>query len=184
MNARDNLSEDTVVQRPEMLPVAGTMESHVMANVARRVREVCQFVIQNRGRCFPVDQWPERKLFRYLTWHFLNGNVFLVRACGEICGMAIAWPDIAREVEVREAMGEPHFTWKPQIRAGDCVMIAEVIGTRQSAFGWRKLALERWPDLHARRFFTFRRGKLKEISYGSIKNFCQGRKIRVTFEEN
>jgi hypothetical protein len=179
-----NLDQDTYAQRAEMLPRPGTIASHIMANIAGKVRELVEFIIPNRGKCFPDEKWPPRKLFRYLTWHYLNGNVFVVRNQGKIIGVGIAWPELARDIQQREALGEPHFSWKPQVRAGDCVMIAEVIGTKQAAFGWRKLALQRWPDLHANRFFTYRHGNLVELDYNMLARFAKARKLTVHFKEN
>lgn len=178
-----NLNEPLYARRAELLPPSGTIAAHVMADLARRVRELAIFIIRNKGRSPFMDQQVEdgRRFFRYLAFHYLAGNVLIVRQGAKVAGVAIAWPERVRDIEERARLGEAQFDWRPAVSGGDAVMLAEVVGSRGHGFGWRKLALERWPDLHERRIFTHRRGKLVELHYATIKRFCRGRRLPVAF---
>ncbi len=177
------LSEPTLVQRPEMLPAAGSLAAHAMQAVALRVREVFAFIVRHKGDSPFINRQVEdgRLFFRYLVFHYLAGNIFIVRQGAKIAGVAIAWTERARDIEQRAALDEPQFAWRVPLSGGDAVMLGEVVGKRRLAGGWRKLALERWPDLHARRIFTHRRGRLKELPYAAIKRFCRATTIPVEF---
>lgn len=167
------LAYATLVQRPEMLPPAGSPAADFMAGVAERTREICAFYLARKnGRVF-VEGHDERWIFRYIAFHLLSGNIFVVRERGAIAGVAVAWPDRAANIFALEAAGEPQFNWRQNVEPGDAVFIGPMIGTRACGYGWRKLALQRWPDLAARRVFAQRRERLVEISAGVVKRFAK-----------
>jgi hypothetical protein len=168
---RQTLREMAV--RPEWLPVAGSIEAHFVDEVTEKARTVCKFLLPRRGECFPEKTWPAFKLFRYVVWHLLSENLFLSWRDGELCGVAFAWPAIERDVQARAALDEPQFAWKPPVAAGDCVFIAQVVGTRIDGPTWLRLAHERWPELYLTRFWTYRGGQLVEVSYDTLRRFCR-----------
>lgn len=177
-----DLAQPLFVQRPEMLPPAGSIEQHIIAELAGKAREICAFCIARRSAKVFANDTDGRIFFRYVTFQLLSGNVLVVRQGGQISGVAFVWPERAADVLAREARGEEHFNWRPPVVGGDAVVIGQVIGTRTASFGWRKLAVQRWPDFHARRLFTWRRGKLVELCGKAVKRFCRGRLLPVSFE--
>jgi len=184
MNSRiPTLNSPMYDRRPEMLPPTGSIEAHVMANLAARVREIAVFIIRHKGTSPFVDRVIEdgRVYFRYLAFHYLAGNIFVVRNGAKLAGVCIAWPDRSQDIEARAAKGEPQFAWRPAVIPGDAIMLGEVVGRRVHGYGWRKLALERWPDLPLRRIFTHRRGELVELNYAAVKRFCRRRMLPVQF---
>lgn len=186
---RSSLSEPTLVLRPELLPPAGSPQAAACRIVASRARAVCDFYDGCKtSRC--QVQGDARLLFRYVVWHLLQGNVFVVREGGAIAGVAISWADRAADILARAAAGEPQFAWRPATRPGDAIFIAFVIGTRRAGYGWRKLALARWPDWSARRIFCERdradgRGQeLVELDHRLIRRFARGRPLAVRFADH
>jgi len=157
--------------------------AQLYAIAAARAREVCTFYLAHRNARVFVEGHDERWLFRYVVFHLLSGNVFVVRARGRIAGVAFCWPDRARDVLARAAAGEPQFNWRHNVKPGDAVFIGPMIGDRACAYGWRKQALQRWPDLAARRVFAERQDELVEISPKLLKRFCRGRAIPIHWDD-
>lgn len=169
----ETLEQPTLVVRPELVPAAGTPEAFFVSQVAARAREICGFYLAHRNAAVFVEGHDERWLFRYITFHLLSGNILVVRAGRTIAGVAFAWPDRAAAILARAERGEPQFNWRPFNEPGDAVFIGPMMGTRACGYGWRKLALERWPDLAARRVFAERKGKLVEYPARWVKWFCR-----------
>lgn len=176
-----SLAEPLYAQRPELLPAVGSIERHIIGELAAKAREICVFCIQNRNERVFAEDTDGRIFFRYVTWHLLAGNVLVVRQQGKISGVAFVWPERAADVLERAKTGEPQFNWRQPVQGGDAVMIGQVIGTRTASYGFRKLCLQRWPEFHARRMFTHRRGKLVEMPAALIKRFCRGGWLPVSF---
>ena len=168
------LDEPALVHRAEMLPQPGSIREHVLAHVAAKAREIAAFVLRQKNHKVFAENNDPRRVFRYIVFHVLHGNVFVVRdQARAIIGVGFAWPERAREVIERDAMGEEQFAWRAPVESSDAIMIWQVMGSRRAAYGWRAAALQRWPDLHARRIFTHRNGKLVELDYRMLKRFAE-----------
>lgn len=151
---------------------------------AQQVREAAVFCLEHGAKLFAG--WSGDKLFRYLAFLWLTNCLFIERAPGnEIIGVLSAWPDVADEILQRERNGEFHFNWRQPrvIEDSDAFMLADIvvsksaIENRQSKIILTRLvaqATAQWPDWKLRRVFTYRRGRLVEITQPTAKleRFC------------
>jgi len=133
---------------------------------ADAVKEVAVFMIA-RGKKF-FNGWKAPVIFKYVAWHFLCGNLFVVRDHGAIAAAGIAWPTTVNDIYWRdhERLAQFDFT-VPQ--SGEALLVAEVVGSPSACLKLWQLAMNRWP--HIRRIFTYRRDKLVELHLATIERF-------------
>jgi hypothetical protein len=118
------------------------------------IRNVCIFLLTNRGRCF--SGWPASKVFKYVAFHALAGTLFVVEDNG-IKAVAIAWLDYADEIKRRERRSEFHFNWALP-PGGDAVLVADVVSDKQYLGSLLEKMSKTWPDVAE--VFTFRNQRL------------------------
>ena len=82
--------------------------------------------------------------------------------------VVIAWPDNALKIRALAAYGMPQFVWQELPRDGDSILIADVAGDRSLMPEILKQIMTRLPAIFRKRLFTYRRGKLAELSWGTI----------------
>jgi len=119
----------------------------------------------------------DRKVFAYVAFHIISGSVVVARSNrGDINGVGFVWPDVEREVIRRAQNDLPQFNWTQPTKEGDCYFIAEVIGNRKSCAAMYQWFSAKTKDFVASPKYTYRRGKLKVLNYGRLKQFCDTRK--------
>jgi hypothetical protein len=135
-----------------------------LESIALIIRDVAIFCLTYGGHLYAG--WDATKLFKYLSFQWLSGNVVLVHDGAEIAGVFVAWRDFASEIARREHAKEFHFNWRSNIEGGDALLIADVIVNKQGNNLTRllQLASATWPDWKMRRLFTHRRGELVELA--------------------
>jgi hypothetical protein len=138
-----------------------------------KVNRVTAFMLEHRGRCFAG--WTAAKVFRFVAWHILNGTLFVAFSENGTLGLVvIAWPEIADDVTVRARDGAPQFVWDNVPREGDCFLIADVAGNRKLMPDILEQVSGAWPDSPRKRLFTYRRSRLKEMDWTTIRRFTYG----------
>jgi hypothetical protein len=135
--------------------------------IFRELHELTEFCLANRGKCFAG--WTREKLFFYLGFHRLAGTLFVVRT-GRIEAVGVAFTARPEQILAHTA-GETYFHWRlPE--PGNALVIFDVIGRRATVAKLFRMASRKWPAV--RRFFTWRREALKEISTRKMEAFCRG----------
>lgn len=139
--------------------------------------EVTKFFLKNKGRCF--EGWTPNKVAKYVLVNAVYRNVFVaLDNFGLIGAAAILWPNDAATIRAIAESDEPQFTWSPTPRDGDSILIADVAGDRRLMPQILKQVMANgpWrchPNIFQKRIFTYRRGKLVELSWGTVLRFCQ-----------
>jgi hypothetical protein len=123
-----------------------------------------------RPTCFAG--WKSDKVFYYVLVNLLNGNVFVAPdRFGKIGLVAIAWVDDAVRIMDLNARALPLFDWNEFPKSGDSIVVADVAGDRKLMPEILEQAMGRWVDAPQKRLFTYRRGKLAELSWKKILRF-------------
>ena len=143
---------------------------NVHQQLADKVKKLTVFCIANRGKCFA--QLDAGRLFRYVAFHLLNGNLFAeYDEAGNPSMVIICWPDLS----ARLVSGEPVFNWQAPVVGGDAIFVAEVIGCRTLTKKFLKAVTEHWPESPRRKLFTFRMKNntptLVELNWETIQRF-------------
>lgn len=135
------------------------------------IRDIAIFCLAHGGHLYAG--WNATKLFKYLSFQWLSGNMAVVHEGPDIAGVFIAWRDFVSEIKRRERAKEFHFNWQLATDGGDALMIADVIVKKEGDNLTRllQLASATWPDWKMRRLFTHRRGELVEISPAAARRF-------------
>ena len=101
---------------------------------------VTEFCLSRAGKCF--GGWTPEEVFMYLGKNAARGELFVV-GDGDV-----------------EAVGIANRTTKG-------LFIKQVIGTRKECRVMFQQAMLKWPEV--RRFFTYRRGQLREVSFDTMR---------------
>jgi hypothetical protein len=159
--------------------------SHHPSSAASTALAIATFFLRRRGRCFAG--WKSDKVFYYVLVNLLNGNVFIAlekfgrkgtSALPQIGLAAIAWLDDAARIMDLNARALPLFDWNEFPKSGDSIVVADVAGDRKLMPEILKQATARWavvsatPAIFQKRLFTYRRGKLVEMSWPAVMRFC------------
>lgn len=141
--------------------------------IADRVKALTLFCLAHRGKCF--EGWPAWKIFRFVAWHFLNQTLFVANEPnGEIGLIVIVWPNTARRIMFLDRNGQPQFDWQHLPLDGDAFVVADVLGNVKLLPDiWTQVSGE-WPDTPRKRLFTYRRGKLKELTWTTVRRLTHG----------
>lgn len=112
----------------------------------------------------------------------MAGTLFVVRegggGSGQVTAVAVAFLARPEQVLAHDER-EPYFNWKLPER-GCALVIFDVIGKRALAGRLLRMALAQWPGV--KRFFTWRRERLKEISAETMQVFANEKlKIKKGF---
>lgn len=134
--------------------------------------EITNFFLSHRGKCF--EGWTRDKVAKYVLVHAVYRNVFVVfDRIGVIGAAAILWPNDAATIKAIAEACQPQFTWTPTPKDGDSILIADVAGDRRFMPEILKQAAVPLPNIFQKRLFTYRRGKLVELSWPTVLRFCQ-----------
>lgn len=124
-----------------------------------KCHEVATFCRMRGPKIF--GDWPDTTLLLFVAHHALHGTLFVRREAGLVTGTAFAWPeDKAHLHECEEYIKHP-FNWHKR-KKPNCIFVAEVVANRCACRTFFKQARKQWPEF--KRFYTFRRGKLRDIS--------------------
>ncbi len=148
-----------------------------------RLREFVQAVTAFcwEHRSGPVFKtWPREKVWTYVGFCSTRRMCAVAIEKGRIVTVAFGWPAWGEHVEARAAAGAPEFTWSNPIQGGDSIFIAEVIGDRRHLRTLYDTLGEWCPDLDERKIFTYRRGKLVELSQKTMQRLIYGREKGLT----
>lgn len=139
--------------------------------LANKIKAITVFLLQHRGPCFAG--MDAAKLFRYVAFHLLHGCVFVAYdAAGNISTVFFAWPLDRAEMLRRDAAGEPLFIWEAPKCDGDAFFIGGIVGKRRFGAEVFKQVSGAWPESPRKQVFTFRKGKLVELSWKELTRFC------------
>ena len=94
---------------------------------------------------------------------------------GLVGAAAILWPNDAAKIQAIAELDKPQFTWSPTPPNGDSILIADVAGDRGLVPQILKQVMAHWPDSPRKRLFTYRRGRLVELSWKTVKRFTYGK---------
>lgn len=148
--------------------------------LARRAVELSEFIIKNRGRAF--EGWPVPLIFQYCFYHLAEGTAFTVRDKDGIAGVAFAWGMSPGEIRRRDAAGESPFQWERSVDGAGGLFLAEVIAAepkqkaenrKQKLQRLYRQMLKRWPDFARKKIYTYRAGKLVELSAAAIAKMVE-----------
>lgn len=131
-----------------------------------KIKRLTVWLCQHRGRCF--KEWLPWKIYRYVAWHLLNGTLFVAYDEDGIAMTFFAWLTDAQDVQARAAADQPQFDWHCLPGSGDSIFIAEVCGKRTFMPEILKQVGGVWPDSPRKRLFTYRRGRLVELTWQTI----------------
>lgn len=113
------------------------------------------------------------QVFRYIAFCYLDNRINWNGRAGSIEALAITWVDWREHIEARHAEGQNQFKWQRHPKNGDCVFVAEVIGTRASITALWTTVIESAPALMLVPILTYRHGKLVELNLSKIERFCR-----------
>lgn len=137
--------------------------------LAEYLWELTRFCERNGGKwCF--SGLKGERLFRYVAFCHLTGRLMVVIQGDQVRAVATAWPEWTEHVEARAAERLPQFSWTNTLPkdAGDALFVADVVTSpnheREDLQSLMFGAMAKWRDLMDRRLFTYRRGKLVELS--------------------
>lgn len=145
--------------------------------LADKIKGITVFLLERRGKCFAG--MDAAKLFRYVAFNLINGNLFVERdETGRVQMVVFAWRDDAGEILRRDADNEPQFTWQMPNHEGNSILIGQVIGKRRWMPQLLNMVMAHWPASPRLRLFTYRRRhdapRLTEITWPTITRFTHG----------
>jgi hypothetical protein len=155
-------------------------------NAGATALQIAEFFLKHRGRCF--EGWSTDKVFYYILVNHLHGNVFVARnRSGLIALAAIAWLDNAARIRDLDARALPLFDWNGFPESGDSIVVADVAGDRRlmpeilkQVMALRVVSATLAtapqdntapPAIFQKRLFTYRRRKLRELSWLAVVRF-------------
>lgn len=116
-----------------------------------KCHEVTEFCLKHTPYCFGC--WPRESVLLYVGFSAIAGCLFVKRDHGDIKGVAFAFPENYERLTSLDKQGKPTFNWSLPSEA-DCLMIREVMGTKQICREFWAMAQRQWPSL--KRCFTYR----------------------------
>lgn len=135
-----------------------------------RARELTEFCLRrgaSRTGHHAFAGWKVETLFAYVFFHVVARTVFVLRQGGTLSAVAFAWSKPEQQIRWCAAAGVSPFQWRKTDDQADSILLGEVIAPGVGLAGWRRLwkqGRERWPDLDRRKVFTYRAGRLVEIT--------------------
>ena len=136
--------------------------------------DVTEFFLSHRGRCF--EAWKAENIEPYVLVNIVRKHVFAARnSVGGIGIVAIAWLKNAANILADDAEGFSQFSWGFYPKNGDSILIADVAGDRKLMPEILKQVMAHWPDSPRKKLFTYRRGKLVELSWQTVMRFTYGK---------
>jgi len=147
--------------------IVTTKQQQQLADYLRRVTD---FFMARKGRhCLPTI--TAEKAFRYLAFCHLTGRLNVrCRPNGAVDCIVICWPDFKERIEAKHAEGMSQFEWG-KVRPGDCIFLAEVVGSRSGVKALYQGLVEAFPNLLRMPVYTYRRGKLVQLTQPAIERF-------------
>ncbi len=143
------------------------MSEHELKSKAAFIKRIVVFCIENQGRCF--HGWDAPKIWKFISWQFLAGNVFLTEKAGKIDGVAIAWLARPEEIIMRETTKQPVFSWNFIVK-GNSLYISHLFGSRSSSVDLWKKCVRKWPFIKS--VFVHRKDVLKEYPVSKVGRIC------------
>ena len=123
-----------------------------------------------------VLQGSRDVVFRYVAFCHLVGKmaVKINPVTKEIEACAFYWSDFKERIEAKAENNMQQFEWA-KTHQGDALFVAECIGSRKAIAAIYASAIENFPNLITVPIFTFRKGKLVELSKADIERFIKER---------
>jgi len=139
--------------------------------LATHLWAVTNFCLAHKGKAMP---WATdiNLLFRYVADNHYHGKLNVVYRPDAIEAVAFAWPDFAERIEAKFAESKPQFEWGPT-HCGDALFIADVFGTREAVSRLYEGMMQRFPNLMAVPFYTYRKGRLVKLNRVHIERFSR-----------
>lgn len=137
--------------------------------------EVVDFCLANQGMAMPWVK-DRQQLFRYVASCEATGKLNVVVEDG-IKAVAFMWADFKERIEANAAYNKPQFEWG-QSHKGDSLFIADVLGERKYVAQGFNLLIAKFPHLVTVPFYTYRSGKLVQLSMRKLERFVFGGKVK------
>ena len=139
--------------------------------LATHLWAVTDFCLAHKGKAMP---WANDRslLFRYVADSFYYGKLNLAFRNDKIEAVVFAWADFKEHIEAKFAEDKPQFTWGKS-HPGDALFIADTIGKHEAVARIYCNTIERFPNLMAVPFFTYRHGKLIEMNKARLEKFVR-----------
>lgn len=140
--------------------------------LATHLLAITDFCLANKGKAMP---WASDKslLFRYVADCFYHGKINIAFHEDKIEAVVFGWPDFREHIEAKAAEDMPQFEWGTPHR-GDSMFIADVFGKREAVARLYRGVVDKYPQLMAVPWFTFRRTVLVKISRKQLERFARG----------
>jgi hypothetical protein len=133
---------------------------------------VTRFCVAHKGKALPWLKDDINLLFRYVASCFYHGKLNIVCEDGVIKAVVFAWCDWRERIEAKAAENKPQFDWSSNGR-GDSLFVADVVGSRESVGKLYQATIDKYPQLVAVPWFTYRRGVLVQIPRAKLERFSR-----------
>lgn len=133
---------------------------------------IVDYCLANAGNS-ALKGMDRHNLFKYVAFCFFTGRLNVAWEAGKIEAVVFAWPGTRVEIEARSQVSQGSFKWELP-RRGDCLFVADVIGSRNGVAKIYHGQVEKNPQLNFIPILTYRHGRLHRLKH--LNRFLRGRK--------